>query len=279
MILGEKANTVMLHTISMEETSIRKGGRSRSSFGHRIARKFNPFKNKSPSSSSLKKRSITIKRTSRRKDVPPRPNSPDSSSTSNSPREPKRRDSFKDKILRFGRGKHNPVSPLVQTPSPSGMQLNITSRSSSTSPMTYATSPLSSPTGSTQQLPMEGMQMESPPESPTSSKNSRKPGRSSSLCTKLEQVEVPSGSHANLKERHSFYGQTLTPNPPPSSLIRKTSNSELAACSKLSMSPLLKQTKSPETRKKGPPSPRMERSSKMSTSMTMVEKHKLYENL
>ena len=85
MILGEKANTVMLHTISMEETSIRKGGRSRSSFGHRIARKFNPFKNKSPSSSSLKKRSITIKRTSRRKDVPPRPNSPDSSSTSNSP--------------------------------------------------------------------------------------------------------------------------------------------------------------------------------------------------
>lgn len=267
-MLSGKGGTITIHSTSLEDTSIRRGGRKRQpTLGRRIAGKLSFLKPKTSSGSlKLKKRSTTIfrRRSTKAKDrdrIPHRPQSPDSSSSQSSPRDPKRSDSFKErvKLLKFPsprRRNTTPVSPLVRTPSPTSLHLTIKGdRSNSTSPLTQVGSPASSPTGSAQQLLDFG---ESPPDSPP--KPMRKPERSSSLFAKSphEQAMVQ-----QRPERHSFYGQSnlAAPSHNVPLLQRRPSGSDLVLSPKGHVSPLVKHTRSPETKKKqqvhqASPSPR-----------------------
>ena len=264
LMLSGKGGTITIHSTPLEDTSIRRGGRRRqASLGRRIAGKLNFFKPKPPSASlKLKKRSTTIFRrrstkTKERDRLPHRPQSPDSSSSQSSPRDPKRSDSFKEhlKKIKFPsprRRNTTPLSPLVRTPSPTNLHLTIKDRSSSTSPLTQIGSPASSPTGSAQQL----LDFESPPDSPP--KPMRKPERSSSLFAKPSQEQA----NVHRPERHSFYGQSNLTAPALSvpHLQRRPSGSDLGV-PKGHVSPLVKHTRSPETKKKHqvnppPPSPK-----------------------
>ena len=264
LMLSGKGGAITIHSTPLEDTSIRRGGRKRQpTLGRRIAGKLSFLKPKTSNGSlKLKKRSTTIfrRRSGKNKEkdrIPHRPQSPDSSSSQSSPRDPKRSDSFKERMkhLTFPSRRRNttPVSPLVRTPSPTSLHLTIKGdRSSSTSPLTQVGSPASSPTGSAQQLLDFG---ESPPDSPP--KPMRKPERSSSLFTKSphEQAMVQ-----QRPERHSFYGQSNLA-APPLNIQRRPSGSELAPSPKGHVSPLVKHTRSPETKKKhqvhhGSPTPR-----------------------
>lgn len=264
LMLSGKGGTITVHSTPLEDTSIRRGGRKRQpTIGRRIAGKLNFLKPKTSSGGmKLKKRSTTIfrRRSTKTKDkdrMPIRPQSPDSSSSQSSPRDPKRSDSFKERFkqLKFPsprRRNTTPVSPLVRTPSPTNLHLTIKDRSSSTSPLTQVGSPASSPTGSAQQL----LDFESPPDSPP--KPMRKPERSSSLFTKSSQEQAM----VHRPERHSFYGQSNLTAPPLSvpHLQRRPSGSDLVN-PKGHVSPLVKHTRSPETKKKHqvnqpPPSPK-----------------------
>ena len=253
-------NSLLLHATPIEDTSIRKGGKKRTAtLGRRIARRFNFFRSSKSSSNSgtkLKSRSKTIfrRKSSKAKErdwIPPRAPSPEAGIQPS--REPKRTESYKDKLSKLK--PHTPMrrnttpaspSPLTRTPSPTSLHLTISKdRSNSTSPLTHMGSPTSSPTGSSQFL-------ETPPDSPP--KNARKPERSSSLFVKSTQHD----SLLNRPERHSVYEQS---SPFTSAhLARRTSGSDLTSGGKATLSPLLKQTRSPETKKKNkieqrPPSP------------------------
>ena len=266
LILTAK-NNLLMHATPIEETSIRKGGKKRTAtLGRRIARRFNLFKSSKSSSSGvkLKSRSKTIfrRRSSKAKDrdwIPPRAPSPEAGVQSSS-RDPKRSESIKEKFnkLKIHPSHHSPMrrnttpaspSPLTRTPSPTSLQLAISKdRSNSTSPLTHIGSPTSSPTG-----PQMHFLGETPPDSPP--KHSRKPERSSSLFVKSPQHESPWGR----PERHSLHEQA-NPTSSASLLTRRTSGSDLSSGGKAHLSPLLKHTRSPETKKKNrikqnPPSP------------------------
>lgn len=265
LMMSSKGGPITVHSTPLEDTSIRRGRKRQPTLGHRIAGKLSFLKPKASSGNlKLKKRSTTIfrRRSTKAKDrdrLPHRPQSPDSSSAQSSPRDPKRSDSFKERFkqLKFPsprRRNTTPVSPLVRTPSPTNLHLTIKDRSNSTSPLTQVGSPASSPTGSAQQL----LDFESPPDSPP--KAMRKPERSSSLFTKSPQEQAKVQQRP---ERHSFYGQSnlTAPTLGIPHLQRRPSGSDVIPSPKAHVSPLVKHTRSPETKKKHqvnqpPPSPK-----------------------
>ena len=154
IMFDKKTSVIIIHTIPLEDTSIRKDTRVRApSLGHRVGKL---FRHRSSGSGKIKKRPSFFKRLKRDRGGRNLDSPGHSSSGTPSPKlpsSPHRSDSFKERMARFGkmikttpRRKHTPVSPLARSTSPVALSQMLT--------------PNSSPPGSTQNL------TSTPPNSP-----------------------------------------------------------------------------------------------------------------
>ena len=155
IMFDKKTSVIIIHTIPLEDTSIRKDTRVRApSLGHRVGKL---FRHRSSGSGKIKKRPSFFKRLKRDRGGRNLDSPENSSSGTPSPKlssSPHRSDSFKERMARFGkmikttpRMKHPPpVSPLARSTSPVALSQMLT--------------PNSSPPGSTQNL------TSTPPNSP-----------------------------------------------------------------------------------------------------------------
>lgn len=167
-MFDKKTHAITVHTIPLEDTSIRKDSRKRApSVGHRVGKL---FRHRSSGSGKIKKRPSFFSRFRRDKGVKGLDSPGHSSSSTPSPKlpsSPHRSDSLKDKMMSARmkfmkpspRRKHTPVSPLARSTSPVALAQMLT--------------PNSSPPGSTQNL------TGTPPNSPPT--NTRRPERHSMI--------------------------------------------------------------------------------------------------
>ncbi len=155
IMFDKKTQAITIHTIPLEDTSIRKDSRKRApSVGHRVGKL---FRHRSSGSGKIKKRPSFFSRLRKDKSVKALDSPGYSSSGTPSPKlpsSPHRSESIKDKVaarMKFmkpsPRRRHTPVSPLARSTSPVALAQMLT--------------PNSSPPGSTQNL--TGTPPNSPP--------------------------------------------------------------------------------------------------------------------
>ena len=154
LMFDKKTHAITVHTIPLEDTSIKKDKRKRApSLGHRVGKL---FRHRSSGSGKIKKRPSFFNRFRKDRSGRALDSSGQSSSGTPSPKpsSPHRSDSFKARIAKMmkptPRKKHTPVSPLARSTSPVALSQMLT--------------PNSSPPGSTQNL--TGTPPNSPPTQP-----------------------------------------------------------------------------------------------------------------
>ena len=215
LMIEKKTSTIVVSTIPLEQTSIRKDSRKRApSLGHRVGKL---FRHRSSGSGKVKKRPSFFNRFRKDKGKPQFDSPGHSSSGTPSPKlpsSPHRSESFKARIQKMmkpdhRRRKHTPVSPLARSTSPVALSHVIT--------------PNSSPPGS-----MQNLSNATPPNSPPNS--SRRPDRHSMVESQL------------LLHKKSLSAHELTPPLAPKKSVSSPQTS-----------PLLRRAMSPSERKGSKP--------------------------